>query len=162
MEEFLGYARRAYGDLQKPDYGFFSQALRDRPWESLVERLRRFLRVEDWTDREDDVSFSYEMQVGRSSPAWSLWLSAVGPFALLAYSSAGGELLRSDVVVDVGSEMPPEGTEIITLLRDSGVRLLSAEEVETTVDFRPADGRFPASLFVMLFGDSDVPWWHAS
>ncbi|MER6793505.1 hypothetical protein [Amycolatopsis mediterranei] len=38
--------------------------------------------------------------------------------------------------------------------------LLGAEEIEMTVDFRPPDDRFPVSAFVMLFGESDVPWWH--
>ncbi|WIY02430.1 hypothetical protein QRX60_00715 [Amycolatopsis mongoliensis] len=103
------------------------------------------------------------VQVGGKTPVWSLWLSAVGPFALLARTPVDGEIARSDVVVGVGPETPPEGARIITLLREAGVRLLSAEEVETTVvDFLPWDGRFPVSLFVVLFGDTDVPWWHAS
>nr|AFO69392.1 hypothetical protein [Amycolatopsis orientalis subsp. vinearia] len=163
MEEFLEHARRAYGDLRKPDYGFFSDALRVRPWEPLVDRLRQLLLVEDWTDREDDVSFSYVLQVSRDSPAWSLWLSAVGPFALLACTAAGAELVRSDVVVGTGPDMPPEGDRVLALLREAGVRLLSAEEVETTVDgFRAWNGRVLVSLFFVLFGETDVPWWHAS
>ncbi|MCR6485135.1 hypothetical protein M8542_20095 [Amycolatopsis sp. OK19-0408] len=143
MDDFLEHASRAYGDLRKPGYAFFEEALRTRPWEPLVERLRQVMRVEDWTDREDDVSFSYVLDRSRHSEAWLLWLSAVGPFALLVHAPAPAAepMARSGVI--------------------TGVRLLSAEEVETTVDFAPAGGRFPASLFVLLFGDSDVPWWHA-
>lgn len=55
-----------------------------------------------------------------------------------------------------------EEERIVTAIQEAGVRLLGAEKIETTVDFRPWDGRFPASLFVMIFGDTDVPWWHAT
>ncbi|WP_326948315.1 hypothetical protein OG439_05850 [Amycolatopsis sp. NBC_01307] len=161
MEEFLAHARRAYGDLRKPDYGFFQDALATRPWEPVMARLQEFLRVEDWTDREDDVSFSYVLTTGRRSPGWLLWLSAVGPFALLVYCPADDEIVRADVVVEANPDRPSE-MRVVAVLREAGVRLLSAGEIETTVDFRPMDGRFPVSLFVLVFGDTDVPWWHAA
>jgi len=162
MDEFLEYARRAYGDLQKPDYGFFAEALRTRPCERLMSRFREFLRVEDWTDREDDVSFSYVLKVRRGSAGWLLWLSAVGPFAFLVYSPTDDEIVRSDVVTGVRDGGFAEEARIVGLLQDEGFRLLSAIQIESMVnEFRPWDGRFPVSLFVVLFGDTDVPWWHA-
>lgn len=160
-EPFLEHARRAYGDLQNPYYGFFAEALNTRPWEPLVDRLRQFVRVEDWTDHVDDVSFSYVLDPRHGPGFWSLWLSAVGPFALLTYSLSEQEILRSDVVTGVEPDRRTEETRIVTAIQDAGVRLLSAAEIETTVDFRPGDGRFPVSLFVMVFGETDVPWWHA-
>ncbi|WP_086858195.1 hypothetical protein [Amycolatopsis lexingtonensis] len=69
------------------------------------------------------------------------------------------------MITGVEEGRPPAEERIVTEAGQAGVRLLSAEEVETTVDFdfdfAPADGRFPVSLFVLLFGDTDVPWWHA-
>ena len=165
LEEFLAHARSAYGDLQNPDYGFFGDALEVRPWRPVVDRLREFMRVEDWTDREDDVSFSYELMVKqrrRRSFVWVLWLSAVGPFALLAGVPLDTEVSRADVITEPRADGSPEETRIVQVLREAGIQLLSAEEVEWTVnDFRPWDGRFPVSVFVLLFGESDVPWWHA-
>jgi hypothetical protein len=161
VDEFLAYARRAYRDLQDPDYGFVAEALAAQPWRPVVDQLRQFLRVEDWTDREDDVSFSYVLKAGRRSPVWLLWLSAVGPFALLA-CPADTELGRADVVTAPRADGPAEETRIIRVLREARLRLLTAAVVESTVDFRPPDGRFPTSVFVLLFGDSDVPWWHVS
>ncbi len=159
-EESLEHARRAYGDLQNPYYGFFSDALRDNRWKPVLDGFREFLHVEDWTDPLD-VSVSYTLQPHRRSrSAWSLWLSAVGPYSLLTYSDAGRELARADVVTGFGEDRPAEEKRIIELLRDAGLTLLSAEEVEATVDFHPPDGRFPVSAFVMLFGESDVPWWY--
>jgi hypothetical protein len=163
MDEILTCARRAYGDLQKPDYSFFSEALETLPWRPVIDQLRQFLRVEDWTDREDDVSFSYVLKPGhRARAAWLLWLSAVGPFALLTYGLADTELERGHVLTEPRAEGPAEEARIVQVLRDAGLQLLSAEEVESTVvDFRPWNGKFPASTFVLLFGDTDVPWWHA-
>ncbi|MGW4062826.1 hypothetical protein ACWEGE_31400 [Amycolatopsis sp. NPDC004747] len=160
-EEFLEHARRAYGDLQNPYYGFFSDALRDNRWKPLLDGFREFLDVEDWTDPLD-VSVSYTLQPHRRSRSgWSLWLSAVGPYAFLAYGDAPDTpLARADVVTGADENRPLEEKRIIELLREAGLTLLSAEEVEATVDFHPPDGRFPVSTFAMLFGESDVPWWH--
>ncbi|MFJ1767360.1 hypothetical protein ACIOD2_44000 [Amycolatopsis sp. NPDC088138] len=160
-EEFLEHARRAYGDLRNPYYGFFADALGNNPWKSLLNGFREFLVVEDWTDPLD-VSFSYVLNSHRRSRSgWLLWLSGVGPYALLAY---GGDpdttLARADVVTDFGEDRPAEERRIIEMLREAGLTLLSAEEIEATVDFHPPDGRFPVSTFTMLFGESDVPWWH--
>lgn len=65
------------------------------------------------------------------------------------YSDAGRELARADVVTGFGEDRQAEEKRIIELLRDAGLTLLSAEEVEATVDFHPPDGRFPVSTFVM-------------
>jgi hypothetical protein len=162
-EEFLEHARRAYGDLRNPYYGFFADALNDNPWKPLLRGFEEFLKVEDWTDRTDDVSFSYVLEPRRRSRSvWSLWLSAVGPYSFLTYSDAGNELARADVVTGLGQGRPAEEARIIGMLRAAGLTLLSAEEIEMTVDFHPPDGRFPVSAFVLLFGESDVPWWHGS
>lgn len=161
-EEFLEHARRAYGDLRNPYYGFFADAQGNNPWKPLLRGFGEFLDVEEWTDRTDDVSFSYVLTPHRRSrSSWSLWLSAVGPYALLAYSEdPDTPLARADVVTGSGEDRHAEEKRIIEMLRDAGLTLLSAEEIEMTVDFHPPDGRFPVSTFVMLFGESDVPWWH--
>ncbi|WP_410586215.1 hypothetical protein [Amycolatopsis sp. lyj-23] len=160
--EFLEHARRAYGDLRNPYYGFFADAQENDPWKSLLRRFAEFLSVEEWTDRTDDVSFSYVLTPHRRSrSAWLLWLSAVGPYAFLAYGEdPDTPLARADVVTGSAENRPAEENRIIEMLREAGLTLLSAEEIEATVDFHPPDGRFPVSTFVLLFGESDVPWWH--
>lgn len=171
-EEVITYARQAYGDLLKPDYSFFSEAWEQQPWRPVVDELRQFLRVEDWTNGNDDVSFSYVLQPPRRfsllrrerrpAMAWTVWLSAVGPFALFAGGPADTELVREEVIVEPRPDGPAEEARVVEILKKAGVKLLSAEDVEqTVVEFRPWDGRFPASVFVVLFSDTDVPWWHA-
>jgi hypothetical protein len=50
------------------------------------------------------------------------------------------------VVTGVTPGRRAEEERIVTAIQEAGVRLLNAEEIETTVDFRPWDGRFPASF----------------
>ncbi|MEV7098892.1 hypothetical protein AB0M80_39290 [Amycolatopsis sp. NPDC051045] len=64
------------------------------------------------------------------------------------------------MVTGFGENRPAEEKRIIEMLREAGLTWLSAGEIEATVDFHPPDGRFPVSTFVLLFGESDVPWWH--
>jgi hypothetical protein len=161
MGEIVEYARNAYKDLGDPDYHFFAAALARDPWQGLTNELSAFVKVEDWTDRDNGVGFSYVL-VDRhdKSASWSLWLSAVGPFAFLCVNPAHGELRRQDVLVSpIGSTNSVE-RQIIGAIGASGARLLDAEAVETSVDFAASDGRFPTSVFVLLFGEDDVPWWH--
>lgn len=171
-EEVTRYARQAYGDLHKPDYSFFSTALEEQPWRALADELRQFLRISDETDYEDGVSFCYALEPPRRfsllrreprlAKVWTLWLSAVGPFALFAGGPPYTELVREGVIVEPRPDGPIEEARVIEILKDAGLKLLSAEDIEqTVVEFRPWDGRFPASVFVVLFGDTDVPWWHA-
>lgn len=170
-EEVLAHARRMYGDLHKPNYSFFSEAWERQPWKPVIDELRQFLRVEDWTNGNDDVSFSYVLQPPRRfsvlrrerrpALAWSLWLSAVGPFALFAGGPADIELHREEVIVEPRADGPAEEARVVEILKKAGLKLLSADDIEqTVVEFRPWDGRFPASVFVVLFSDTDVPWWH--
>lgn len=171
-EEVITYARQAYGDLLKPDYKFFAEALEAQPWRALVEELRQFLRVSDETDYEDGVSFCYALEPPRRfsllrreprpAKVWTVWLSAVGPFALFAGGPPYVDLVREEVIVEPRPDGPPEEAQVVEILKEAGFKLLSANDIEqTVVEFRPWDGRFPASVFVVLFGDTDVPWWHA-
>jgi hypothetical protein len=190
LGEVLAHARRSYGDLQNPDYGFYSYApeprrrfdwlrgllgVRSDPagagveavampsWCAAIDQLRSFLHAEDWTG-PDDVSYSYTLATRRSGGGtWSLWLSAVGPFALLTYVPAGHRWIeRAHVRTGSWPGGPPEAARIFEILRDAGVQLLRAADVEeAVVEFRPWHGRVPASVFTVLFSDDEVPWWHS-
>ncbi|MFI9386707.1 hypothetical protein [Kutzneria sp. NPDC052558] len=170
VDGVLARARQAYGDLQHPDDGFFALALAEQPWRPVVDRLREFLTVEEWTDREDGVSFSYVLARPRrrrepAGPVWALWLSAVGPYGLLGYGAAGSELAREEVRIAPFPDGPPEQYRLFDVLLAAGVELLSAEQVELSVpEFRPFRAEpdaVPPPMFVLLFGDEDAPWRHA-
>jgi hypothetical protein len=51
------------------------------------------------------------------------------------------------------------GQRIIDTIHAAGFSLLSAEDVEATVIFKPYQEVFPVTLFVMLFEEEEVPWW---
>ncbi|MCP2168847.1 hypothetical protein [Goodfellowiella coeruleoviolacea] len=191
LAEILVHARRAYGDLQNPDYGFFVDPPRDRscfdwlwallgvrtdpedadaetpalpPWCVAIDQLRSFLRAEDWTG-PDDVSYAYTLTTPRpGGGTWLLWLSGVGPFALLIYVPPDRELAeRAHVRTGPWPGNPPEAARVFAILRDAGVTLLRAADVEATVaEFRPWHGEVPASVFTVLFSEDELPWRHAN
>ncbi|MEV1118193.1 hypothetical protein AB0I91_24280 [Actinosynnema sp. NPDC049800] len=159
MDDVLRYARAAYGDLGKPDYSFFQRARENNPWAGLLKSLSARFKLEDWTDWEDGVGFSYTVRSrADSNRSWSLWLSAVGPYALLCANVA--ETLRRQDVITFADEADPDPADLVRELHAASLTLLTADEVETTVDFTSFEGKYPASTFVLLFGEEDVPWWH--
>ncbi|PRX44432.1 hypothetical protein B0I32_15119 [Nonomuraea fuscirosea] len=161
VDDILRHARAAYGDLRKPDYLFFRHAQENNPWAGLLKSLSARFKLEDWSDWEDGVGFSYAVR-GRadSKRSWSLWLSAVGPYAFLCANVA--ETLRRQDVITSADVTDPDPAELVRELHAAGATLLTADEIETTVDFTSFEGKYPASTFVLLFGEEDVPWWHES
>jgi hypothetical protein len=65
LDEVYDRARAAYGDLHDPDHGFFSRALEVQPWRGLVEQLSEFVKVSDYSDREDGVCFRCSLEERR-------------------------------------------------------------------------------------------------
>lgn len=160
QNRLLEDARRAYGKLDDPDYGFFAAALEGCVWKNVIDELKGIVNVEDWTDREDGVGISLELSArggGRGSGVWSLWLSAVGPYALLAFSV--GEIRREDVLVSPRPDASCEERRIIEVLREANFLMVSADDAErAVVEFCPEEKDFPSSTFLMIFGESGVPW----
>src|SRR4051812_8045483 len=74
------YVLAAYKSVDKPDYSFVRKVLSARPYDPLIRRLRDYAAVEELTETDDDVCFSYLLK-GRSS-LWKLDLSLVGPFGI--------------------------------------------------------------------------------
>ncbi|MEV0192337.1 hypothetical protein AB0I39_27870 [Kitasatospora purpeofusca] len=155
----LDHARRMYGSLTQPDFSFAGNAYRSQPHKGLVERLSRFLEVEDDTHLDVDVSFYYKLS--SKSGRWHLLLSMVGPYAMLFrvprthwWTSARG----IEPIVDgfVGDER-----RIVDLVDERGFTLVSGEQSKIPVEFETWSG-IPLQegpLFRVLFrDDSDLAW----
>jgi len=146
--------RQAYGSPTTPNWSFVSEALRRRPYQPLVDELAAIVSVEENTDPNDDVSFSFVLGLGES--AWSLRLSMIGPYALL--------LRAHPSVVEF---LPPEPDErsaterrIVELLASHGVQLLDRDLLEEPVDFAVTDSEADQPrLYQALFSDEvELPW----
>ena len=149
--DLLDMVKVKYGSLDEPNYSFVEEVVRDRPYASLVEALSRVAVIEETTDVNDDVSFRYVVRAGGQS--WALNLSMVGPYGLL---------LRLTSAREVVSDPAPEGDErqIVRLLEEAGVSLLSREVLETRIPFRPlGEETDQATIYQVLISDEPLlPW----
>ncbi|NVO32355.1 hypothetical protein [Hymenobacter lapidiphilus] len=70
----------AYGSATEPHYGFSLRAFNRRPYQAIVDELSRDFILEDLTDLNYEVAFSYEV---RGQEQHNLRLSLVGKFCVL-------------------------------------------------------------------------------
>ena len=75
----------AYGSATEPHYGFSLRAYNRRPYQALIDELARDFVLEDSTDLNYEVAFTYAV---RGQEAHYLLLSLVGPFYVLYRSFA--------------------------------------------------------------------------
>lgn len=70
----------AYGSAAHPNYAFVAKALRQQPYQVVITALRQQFSVEDITEPNYDVAFSYVVHAER---AYELQLSMVAKYFLL-------------------------------------------------------------------------------
>lgn len=154
----LGAIKSRYGSLSEPSYAFVEEAVAARPYAALIDALSRFVRVEETTDSNDDVSFRYVLEQGRDE--WALNLSMVGPYGLLM-RVAGGE--GAEVIAGQPAAGSTREAELLALIERSGIQLLSRETLERDVPLRrPGDEAEPTSLYQALISDEPLLPWQIS
>ena len=126
---YLDFVTKAYGSLEQPDFSFVKTVVQKRPYEPVIRRVRDYAAVEELTDTDDDVCFSYLLK-GRAN-LWKLDLSMIGPFGI--FVRAGSQMAPNDFVVPNKSDLSGYEVKIIDLLSAGGIRLLSSRELEEPV-----------------------------
>lgn len=145
---------RAYKNLEHPDFSFVKKVFSARPYDPLVKRLRDYAVVEECTEAEDDVCFSYFLK-GQAS-LWKLDLSLVGPFGIFVR-------LRNRVATDDFLYFGKDGitsfeTKILDILKPAGIRLMSAEELACQMPMQLYNTK-NVRLYQALFSDREaLPW----
>lgn len=146
----------AYKSLDQPDFGFVKKAFQVRPYEPLIKRLRDYAVVEELTEAEDDVCFSYLIK-GQSA-LWKLDLSTVGPFGLCVRLKA--QVSPNDFVTYGRDDLMGFEHKLVGLLKGAGIKLMSADELSVAVPmtlFNTARGE--VRLYQALFSDRErLPW----
>jgi hypothetical protein len=142
------YIREQYG-LGQPRYDFVQEALRDKPYAQLLADISKTWTVVDDTDPNDDVSFNWI--VTADGIGWRVAISMVGPFALLIRAGPDG---TARVISSEGEAEQPAEIELMSLIRASGLELLSAHSIRLTVP-AAAGGMNGKSLYEALFSDSE-------
>lgn len=131
---FQEFVESAYGSLENPDFAFVKRGFSSRPYDPVIKRLRDYAVVEELTEADDDVCFSYLLK-GRAA-LWKLDLSLVGRFGLFARLKARPG--REDMLAAGRTDLVDFEVKMIDILKTGGVRVLGSEELATPM---------PLSLF---------------
>ena len=149
--DLLEVIKARYGSLEAPNYSFVEQVVQEHPYTKLVKALSRVAEIEETTDVNDDVSFRYVLRHGGRS--WGLNLSMVGPYGSLLRLTAAGE-----VVTDQAAQ--EDERQIVRLVKEAGVSLLSREALETRIPFRRVgEETDDATIYQALISDEPLPPW---
>ncbi|MDJ0367997.1 hypothetical protein QMK33_22880 [Hymenobacter sp. H14-R3] len=120
----------AYGSATEPHYGFSLRRYNRRPYQALVDELTRDFVVEDFTDLNYEVAFSYAI---RSREEHYLRLSLVGKFYVLYQSF-------SEVETPVKQRDTEEGKAILLLVQRHGFTRLDPITLQQRTCLEHKDG----------------------
>lgn len=139
MDGFIASIQLAYGDLQSPDYRRVSDVQQGEPYQGLLARLREFGDVEDLSDTNYDVCFTF-----RCGDV-VLLISAVGPYLLVV--TEGGRIIDE-------CDRPAVAAAI-----ECGLRRVTYREAISLIDFFDIDaGTSASALYRALFTLADRDW----
>ena len=154
--KYLDVLASAYKNLDQPDFGFVRKVFSARPYDPLIKRMRDYAVVEECTEAEDDVCFSYLLK-GRNA-LWKLDLSVVGPFGI--FVRLRNRVEAEDFIVYSREDLTGFEVKMADLLKRAGVKLLSMDELSVAMPMTLYNtGRDKVRLYQALFSDRDrLPW----
>jgi hypothetical protein len=154
--KYLDVLASAYKNLDQPDFGFVRKVFSARPYDPLIKRMRDYAVVEECTEAEDDVCFSYLLK-GRNA-LWKLDLSVVGPYGI--FVRLRNRVESEDFIVYSRDDLTGFEVKMADLLKRAGVKLLSMDELNVAMPMTLYNtGRDKVRLYQALFSDRDrLPW----
>ncbi len=158
VAKFREIINSTYKSLEHPDFSFVKKGFSSRPYDPLIKRLRDYAAVEECTEAEDDVCFSYFLK-GRDS-LWKLDLSLVGPFGI--FVRLKNRVASTDFLHFSKGDLNGYERKILDMLNGSGIRLLTVDELSMDMPlmlFNTAKGN--VRLYQALFSDREALPWQA-
>lgn len=147
--------REAYGDFAKPDFGFVLKAMRNEAAAVVFRDLAKSYRVDDDTDVNYHVCFTYVVQLERQV---IVKLSMVGPYALIAAIDVDGREGGRGVLIDEGRSASADEARVAEIVIAHGFSTLSADELSLPVPLSFSD-RDEATLYAALFEPAGEMSW---
>lgn len=142
-----------YGSYEEPDFRFVEYAIKNNPYQNLIESLSRHFKTIDQTDINTDVAFFYLLDNRRKQ--WVLGLSMLGSYAVLLRLTN-----KNPKVVSNGTKIDDDEVIILRNLEEQSVSILSQSILESPIKLRLFD-TLPENvrLYQALFTDADIlPW----
>ena len=143
--------KEAYGSLETPSFAFVEKAMKRRGYARLMERLQQSFDVHETTDENDDVAFI--CLVSSDAEDLGLWLSMVGPYALI-------QRVGEDHVETLREPHSDAETEVLAVLAEHHVALVSDDLLRHRIrmNLPEAEGG-KVTLYQALFDNSQpLPW----
>ncbi len=143
--------KEAYGSLEAPDFAFVEKAMKRRSHARLLDRLEQSFEVRDSTDENEDVAFI--CLVSSDLEDLGLWLSMVGPYALI-------QRVGEDHVETLREPYTDAETEVLAVLAEHHVALVSDALLRHRIrmNLPEAEGG-KVTLYQALFDNSQpLPW----
>ncbi|MTE20615.1 hypothetical protein F0L17_16170 [Streptomyces sp. TRM43335] len=150
--------RRAYRDLSRPRFDFVWEAVEREPCADVLRDLSAVCPVEDDTDVNCDVCFTY---IARCERVLTVRLSMVGPYAMAYATGPDGFGEVSPVVAPEQCAGPGEA-EVLGIVARHGFLLPTVEWLEREVRIALREDTDSVPLHAALFEpDGDLPWRRA-
>ncbi|HEY6796549.1 MAG TPA: hypothetical protein VI248_17880 [Kineosporiaceae bacterium] len=154
MDDYRNLIIRAYGGMAARDFTFVSEARQEERYASLLVRLRRQVKVTDVTNWEEDVA--YRLGIDTSRPGWVLWLSLVGPFAVIHEGWSRNSTPRPSSIYPPHRPVDVDVSSIIDTVESFSLRFLAVHELLRPIDFVSVQGETPVPLYRALFTDEEA------
>ena len=156
IEFFKDVIVTKYKSFDNPDFAFVKRGFASRPYEPVVKRLRDYAAVEELTEADDDVCFSYFLK-GRAA-LWKLDLSLVGPFGI--FVRLKNKVDRDDFLFPARSDLVDFEVKMIDILKASGIRFLTADDLTLKLPMTLFNTAKDATcVYQALFSDRpNLPW----
>lgn len=155
VTEIVNLIHRKYENVASPNFSFVQDMLSKRPYERVVREIGSFVKLTEDTDPNDDVSFVYILEKGKTQ--WSFRISMLGPYAVLMRVGATG---KCEVLSSSTEDLSELERQIIKLSEENGIIVLDKETLSVHVAlklFNTEEGN--TRVYQALFTDSDVlPW----
>ena len=143
--------KAAYKSLENPNFAFVSRAIKVQSYSRLLDQLGQSFTLFETTDENDDVAFTN--LVSSESQDLGLWLSMVGPYALI-------QRVGEDHVETLRAPFSSQEELLIATLREHHIALVSEDLLRHRIRMNldeAAKGK--VTLYQALFDNSQaLPW----
>jgi hypothetical protein len=141
----------AYRSLEDPDFTFVGKAIERQGYARLLDELAQSFAVRETTDENDDVAFV--CLVSSETEDLGLWLSMVGPYALI-------QRVGENHVETLRAPYSDAETDVLALLSEHHVILVRDEVLRHRIRMAlPEAEGGTVTLYQALFDNSQaLPW----
>ncbi len=152
LQSIMTALEASYGNLAQPDSQKVYITMESPSHRQVVEELRaKGIDVSETTDLNDDVAT--HLNACQNGDEVGLALSGVGQFAALRHQ---GSTSRPDWIMQSEKAPTALATLVAKIVEGAGFTLLGRDTVMQTVAMNRTDGTTEATLYQVLFTDSDV------